>query len=605
MSSIFDNPRLLSSFEWIGDKIPGGFFVYRAGGNLEILYANKSVLRIFGCADMKEFTELTGNTFNGLVHPDDLGEVLDSIEEQISDESGDKMDYVEYRIIRRDGSVRWVDDYGHFAQLEGYGDVFYVFISDITEKYNEKKENIRRSNVYTGLSECFLSPLRKCLASCRANLSTGLIDIVKGDDLYDTDYEGGLFEDYLASRLDSFLNDDDREAFKVLFNADNLTDRFYKGGGRSSFVAYCRRNSGIQCFVKFSAAVAIEPESGERIIFCRETEYNDEKVSEVLNEKVLVKQYDMVTYIVNDNYSVVIGDISKNRKGSICPVRKSGIYTDYIKNQVIPAVSESVHIKSELEEALSPLTVARELEKSDSYNLDVTCDIDGEIYIKRFSFYAVNKEMNFYLLLKSDVTDVLRKGRRQNELLAYALSEAEHANAAKTAFLSNMSHEIRTPMNAIIGLNTIALKDDTISEQTRDYLKKIGESANHLLVLINDILDMSRIESGRFTLSKEDFSFSSLISRINAMVQSQCADKGLNYECALNGDLNEWYYGDDSKLRQVLLNILSNAVKFTNAPGKVTLSVEKVSEFDKHSTLRFIICDTGIGMNPDFLPKIF
>ncbi|MBR0145104.1 MAG: hypothetical protein IJM25_00385 [Eubacterium sp.] len=110
-----------------------------------------------------------------------------------------------------------------------------------------------------------------------------------------------------------------------------------------------------------------------------------------------------------------------------------------------------------------------------------------------------------------------------------ALEKAEYANHAKTAFFSNMSHEIRTPMNAIIGLDTLALHSDTLDEQTRDYLEKIGSSARHLLDLINDILDMSRIESGRITLRKEEFSFSAMLEQINTMVMSQCSDKGLDY----------------------------------------------------------------------------
>ena len=193
----------------------------------------------------------------------------------------------------------------------------------------------------------------------------------------------------------------------------------------------------------------------------------------------------------------------------------------------------------------------------------------------------------------------------QRESLSIALEEANQANKAKTAFLSNMSHEIRTPMNAIIGLDRIALNDPGISDATREHLEKIGLSAQHLLSIINDILDMSRIESGRMTVKKEEFSFAKVLSQVNTIISDQCRDKGVEYECRVNGALDDYYIGDEMKLRQVMINILGNAVKFTPPGGTVTFVVETIARFNGKSTLRFIISDTGIGMSREFIPKLF
>jgi len=182
---------------------------------------------------------------------------------------------------------------------------------------------------------------------------------------------------------------------------------------------------------------------------------------------------------------------------------------------------------------------------------------------------------------------------------------AEESSRAKTSFLSNMSHEIRTPMNAIIGLDNIALRDPDLTPRTREHLEKIGASANHLLGLINDILDMSRIESGRMVLKNEEFSFREFIDQINIMINGQCQDKGLHYECHIVGHVADFYYGDDMKLKQVMINILGNSVKFTNTPGSVTLTVEQMNEYEGSCTLRFIMKDTGIGMDKEYIPKIF
>lgn len=216
-----------------------------------------------------------------------------------------------------------------------------------------------------------------------------------------------------------------------------------------------------------------------------------------------------------------------------------------------------------------------------------------------------DEEQNTRELKDRLISELENETIEKNKALSEALEAAEQANKAKTAFLSSMSHEIRTPMNAIIGLDSLALRNENLDPETRDYLEKIGVSARHLLGLINDILDMSRIESGRMILRKEEFSFRNMLEQINMMVMTQCSDKGLKYECRMTGGVSDFYIGDDMKLKQVLLNILSNAIKFTSAPGSVTMSVERTAVFEDQSTIKFTIKDTGIGMEKSFISKVF
>ena len=242
------------------------------------------------------------------------------------------------------------------------------------------------------------------------------------------------------------------------------------------------------------------------------------------------------------------------------------------------------------------------------------------VLLALFGFVYFQNRKNARLVLESETAQAEIRGKQeeleqrialqekleeQSQALSDALATAEDVNRAKTAFLSNMSHEIRTPMNAIIGLDNIALNDPTISDTTRDHLEKIGASAEHLLHLINDILDMSRIESGRLTLKNEEFSFSELLKTVNTMFSSQCSDKGLDYTCHIQGEVDDYYIGDNMKLRQVLINILGNAVKFTPEGGKVSLTVERTAQLKDLTTLCFKISDTGIGMNKEYLPHIF
>ncbi|MBO5550627.1 MAG: response regulator [Lachnospiraceae bacterium] len=160
-------------------------------------------------------------------------------------------------------------------------------------------------------------------------------------------------------------------------------------------------------------------------------------------------------------------------------------------------------------------------------------------------------------------------------------------------------------MNAIIGLDNIALSDPDLPERTREHLEKIGGSARHLLGLINDILDMSRIESGRMVIKKEEFSFRTFLDQINTMINGQCLDKKLHYDCVIKGSVDHYYIGDDMKLKQVLINILGNSVKFTNPPGRVSFTVEQTASFEDNRTLKFTMSDTGIGMDKEYIPRIF
>ena len=249
----------------------------------------------------------------------------------------------------------------------------------------------------------------------------------------------------------------------------------------------------------------------------------------------------------------------------------------------------------------NPIIAFRYLTKKDgmeSYEMLRMADVNGGGESGSDKVHAVG--VGF-----TDIDEEMRDSLAKNQALSDALKTAEEASKAKTTFLSSMSHEIRTPMNAIIGLDALALNDPDISDSTKDYLEKIGSSAQHLLSLINDILDMSRIESGRMVLKNEEFAFSKLIEQINVIFSSQCQEKGLDYNCVIEGHLKDYYIGDSVKLRQVLINILGNAVKFTPKGGKVELLIKKTGGFDGRSALQFRVSDTGIGMSKEYLPKIF
>ena len=216
-----------------------------------------------------------------------------------------------------------------------------------------------------------------------------------------------------------------------------------------------------------------------------------------------------------------------------------------------------------------------------------------------------------YLVIFIDITDVteLREMQRkliaQTEALKDALSVAEQANRAKSDFLSRMSHEIRTPMNAIIGMTTIAAAYIEDRKRVEDCLEKIGYSSKHLMTLINDVLDMSKIDAGKMHISHETFSLERTLESITSMVYPQAADKGLTFTVPPVDLSDTVLTGDELRLNQILINLLSNAVKFTPEGGTIRLEIRQLWRRPGRVRLRFTVSDTGVGMSEAFLGHIF
>jgi CheY-like chemotaxis protein len=187
-----------------------------------------------------------------------------------------------------------------------------------------------------------------------------------------------------------------------------------------------------------------------------------------------------------------------------------------------------------------------------------------------------------------------------------ALAAAQHANRAKTTFLNNMSHDIRTPMNAIIGFTSLAAAHIDNTEQVRGYLTKIATSSNHLLSLINDVLDMSRIESGKVKIEEKECSLPEMLHDLKTIVQADIMSKQLDFYIDTVDVVNENVLCDRLRLNQVLLNLLSNAMKFTKPGGMVSVRIlQKRNAPEGYAAYEFQVKDTGIGMSPEFLKNVF
>lgn len=220
----------------------------------------------------------------------------------------------------------------------------------------------------------------------------------------------------------------------------------------------------------------------------------------------------------------------------------------------------------------------------------------GTIYIT-----SVN-DSERYVAVLSDRT----QERQNQQTLTEALEIAKAANESKSVFLSNMSHDIRTPMNAIVGFSALLQRDAHNPDKVQEYTRKISSSSQHLLGLINDVLDMSKIESGKTTLNISEISLAEIVEELMSMMQPQARAKQQDFKIYVRDMINEDVLGDRLRLNQILINIISNALKYTPENGKVEMTVSQLPQRTKNFALfRFVISDNGIGMSPEYLETIF
>lgn len=421
-------------------------------------------------------------------------------------------------------------------------------------------------------------------------------------------------------RLSPPLNGEESESLRFLMRA---AARIPEPGHRALFLRTCgaetagkalqeghysaeiryRRQVGQRVrWVATRAEYLPDPETGDLLAFYYTWDVTDEEISRRMNRRIVERNYAAVLCCDLQTRQVSV----KNSGAAAAPL--DGLTYEEAIRAVASAVEPAQ--AAEFMDYLSLENILPELEKRPVDTTYCTLqetrtDLPGapRVQLKSDAFY-LDDYRDVLVFLLTDVTEIFQQDRENREQMAAALAAAKQASLAKSNFLSRMSHEIRTPLNAIIGMDTIAAQSVNDPARIADCISKIGISARYLLSIINDILDMSRIESGKMLLKNEKFLFRDFINGINTMIYTQTRAKGLDYECTVHSEIAEAYIGDAMKLQQILINILGNALKFTEK-GKISLEIHPISRREKQSVVRFVVNDTGIGIREDFLDKLF
>ena len=460
-------------------------------------------------------------------------------------------------------------------------------------------ELIRAKEKYRLFKNYSLISKHHTLANFYFNLSTNQCtnkEINKNVDpnLFDT----SSIDNFFISLSKLFVLEGKNQEFLQTYNRENLIKMYKKGNTNFSCEQKINMEHSIPKWRFFAIDIMENPDTKniEAFFYIRD-----------IDQKITLNQ--TINKLIQNDYEI-IGLIDKNtgyytnfesKASGLSVETDNQPYDEIIVSKLKSLITESEYEKSV--KVLSLKTIIENLEKQDTYFCKFPIKLDNQWRMWKYSYLDSSRTTIFLSL--SDITSVIQTELNQKALLTTALDQARHANMLKTEFLSRMSHEIRTPMNAIIGMTNLAL--DSISDQksVEDCLNKIGVSTKFLLSLINDILDMSRIESGKVFLKEEEVNIQNFINDINCIFTTQAADKKINYSCIFVNELEPFYIFDSMKVQQILINIIGNAMKFTKTHGKVSLKIKQERVNKNAALVRFIISDNGIGISKEFLPNLF
>lgn len=385
------------------------------------------------------------------------------------------------------------------------------------------------------------------------------------------------------------------------YSLDNLK-KAYVEGNRQLSTSYIRRNkAGRLRWVRSDVSLVEQPVTGDILAYFYTYDIHDEKQKELIYSSVVEEDVEMIAYV--DVETRELHALRYGKKDYEFSEESSDYDTNvelFTSRRVQPDDRQLCIRDMKFTNVLAGLE--RQPVHSITYQLK---DAQGNLRRKNLRYYYLNTRRKTIVMTRRDITDYYEEEQKRNGLLRQALEDAKQASRAKSEFLSRMSHEIRTPMNAIIGLTDMSLHRHGDTDYVLDKLYKIQDSAHFLLQLINDILDISRIESGKMSLQEKRTDFAGFLSELDVLIMTGTQEKDIHYQRECRGEWENSYSFDSLRVKQVLVNILSNAVKFTPKGGTVEFLVLCGRPQGDRTEMTFVIRDTGIGIQEEFLSRIF
>lgn len=591
----------------VNESIHSALWYFECNENDEIVHANWShaFRQLLGYHDILDFPNKL-DSWSNLLHPEDYNRAMQLLLETIADKTNTTKYNVEYRLKMQDGQYQWFRASAEvIRRLDGSANRIAGIISNIDAEKRSRMQAQRAAAFHRAFTSANL-------CEYYVNLEKNTFDAFKVEPSLMTAFEQNHTWDGLVRFfVDNYVVEEDKKTVTNFYNRAYITEKLK--GLETELRQECRIVlNGEERWVSNVVMRGEIEDSEYAMIFLRditeskaETARRMQMASDNASMDLLIKSMVrlldrfVVCDLKNDRYRFY------NLQGDMI-YAPTGAYHDFVEQ--VAARYKTLEPLAAMDALFSPENIQKNLQgENDIYKFEY-CSIDENIY-KIASFIPLEWEgtkLVKALLASMDVSQEKKAEIESHKALKEAYRAAESASCAKTEFLSNMSHDIRTPMNAIVGLTAIAGANIESQDRVVECLGKITKSSRHLLGLINEVLDMARIESGRISLAEEDFSLPELVDNLLTLTKPAIDEHHHQLEVHVEHIEHEAVCGDSLRIQQVFVNLMSNAVKYTPDGGNITLTIkEKPNGFSELGCYEFSIEDNGIGMTPEFQKIMF
>ena len=561
--------------------------------------------QILGYHDALDFPDQL-DAWSNLLHPEDKDRVMTLLFETVADKTNTTKFSVEYRLRLKNGQYQWFRASAEvIRRLDGTASRIAGIICNIEEEKQSRMQAQRAAAFHRAFTSANL-------CEYYVDLEQNTFDTFKVEASLMTAFEQSQTWDELVKFfVDNYVVEQDKQKVTEFYDRAYITEKLK--GLETELRQECRivlngeerwvSNVVMRGEIEDSeyAMIFLRDITESKAEMARRMQMASDNASMDLLIKSMVRLLDrfVVCDLENDRYQFY------NLRGEMiyAPI---GTYHDFVEQ--VAAKYKTLEPLDALAALISPENIRRNLQgENDIYKFEY-CSMDENTY-KIASFIPLEwdgTKLVKALLASMDVSQEKKAEIESHKALKEAYRAAENASCAKTEFLSNMSHDIRTPMNAIVGLTAIAGANIESQDRVVECLGKITKSSRHLLGLINEVLDMARIESGRMSLAEEDFSLPELVDNLLTLTKPAIDEHHHQLEVHVEHIEHEAVCGDSLRIQQVFVNLMSNAIKYTPDGGNITFTIkEKPNGFSELGCYEFSIADNGIGMTPEFQKIMF
>lgn len=594
-----EKDRLETYFQTVLKYLPGGVAVvhHTIGGALKPEYLSDGFSKMVRMTPEETWATYQDSAMSG-VHPDDRSYVRQSLDRCIQQRCEHQS--LQYRLRTGDGDYIWVNANFSVIQRAGGSAMVYADYHDITQE-RQMQEQLRQQ-YRDQIFQHYLITGPDALVLGHCNVTKNRITEIKDRTQSDLLARFGRVRENFFLGLGTLIPDpQERQLFYSKYLNEPSIRAFEAGITEVVMPCYlqlpgCSHGS----YVQFKVNLVETPDTGDITGILTVTDITEKTIREKILLALSSLNYDLVVDLdfIHDRYRIVSGGDANISE--VC-----GCHSQRVRQVVDQLVIDSE--KEIARQKLDPVQVRRCLEKQGTYSFTYSIQLrSGEVQTKSMIVSPIDLRLGRACMVRTDVTEMLAAQRKTQSDLEKALSQAREASRVKSDFLSSMSHDIRTPMNAIVGMTTLALANLTQPQKVQDYLRKISISSQHLLSLINDVLDMSQIEQSKIHINLQPITIDEVVDQVRSIMTAPATDAGLHFLIELDDAQHPAFLADVLRIKQILINLLSNACKFTMEGGTVRFQAALCPERKPGQVCyRFTVADTGIGMSEEFMAHLF